>query len=257
MVLNQSKKKYFIVFCFFFVAKGAFGNEQLNKDPSMIFLSKVAASHFSMKHIHDIGYKEDKLTFDIGVRMNMSSKSELDKNVSSSVKGLVDSLVDSLGSIRSNFIEASVGRYKGLSFHFQTIPMLKFQSFTFTNMGFGVQWSYLDVIFEKMPISAAIKTYMNKTDIDDTEETLGYSSTMLGVVHLIGKEWKYFSLFWGLGYAKTDTSIQMKDVSPQVSLGGFHTNVSALFKYKYLRLGSEFSLIDNIKMISFKMAMVI
>ena len=257
MYLNQNKNKYLSILFFLFLTRNSICASQLDKDPSLRFLGKLASSHFSMKHIHDISYEKSKLTFNIGIRTNVTSKSDFDKNISSSVKSIVNSLVDSIGSVRSNFIEASIGNFKGFSLHFQTIPMLSFKNYTFTNMGVGLQWSYLDVIFEKLPFSAALKGYVNKTDISDSDEALGYRSTMLGFVHLLGKEWTYFSMFFGLGYAKTDASIKMQKETPNISLGGFHANVSAMFNYKYLRVGSEFSLIDDIKMISFKLAMVI
>lgn len=148
MCLNQNKNSYLSIVLFLFFSRSALCTSQLDKNHSLRFLGKVASSHFSMKNIHDIGYEKDKLTFNIGVRTNVTNKSDFDKNISSSAKGIISSLVDSLGSIRSNFIEASIGNFKGFSVHFQTIPMLSFKNYTFTNMGVGLQWSYLDVVLK-------------------------------------------------------------------------------------------------------------
>ena len=256
---NVTANRILILFISFFYTSNVYSN--LEDNESLRFLSKVASSHFSMKHIGEIAYLEDKLSLDLGLRLNVSSKSEVNENLTGIFSDNLSEFTDSLSSIRSNFIEATVGNYKGLSFHFQTIPMITYKDFTFTNMGVGVQWSYLDFVFEKIPFSSAIKIYLNKTSITHPDDIMTYGSNMLGIVHLMGKQWKYFSAYAGVGYAKTDASFAIGSgknaAEANTRIAGFHSNLSFVFTYEFLRLGAELSLIDDIKMVSFKTSLVI
>lgn len=244
-----------------FVVLLAFNSSQvfsaLENDASIRFIAKVIASHFTMKNIGTISYDKDKLTLDLGLRVNFSGKKEISDNLPKSITeidGLV-SFLDSLTMIRSNFIEGYFGNYKGLSLHFQIMPMLKYETYTFSHFGFGIQWSYLDVIFDEIPFSAAIKGYTTKTSIIEKSNLIAYGSDMIGVIHLIGKEWKLFSLYMGYGFAKTDTEIDINagsKINSQPKIAGFHSSLSFIFNYSFMRVGAEFSWIDEIKIASIK-----
>lgn len=128
-----------------------------------------------------------------------------------------------------------VGAPLGFTGELVILPKIKASDLDIQQYGGSVMWTATDVAFPELPVTVAVKGYLNKTKLGFSQTInnsstgnisvparLDFSDTLLGAQILVSKKFLVFEPYLGLGYAKADGTLTISSPNPLASifLGG-------------------------------------